>query len=334
MTRPPQRRLWCGMRALLLAPLLLVSLPVAANAQCADGRVATEGGCCWPAPTWSDTAARCQGPPQCRAGWSAAGDSCIERAAAVQTAPPEAALPWWIPQQGDPPQHDSPDGDREPAEDRREATPRVDPFRLASPTLAPPAQTESASSESLDLTHPDPRLDRVLLRARALAERGLTMEALGVVDEASGESICPPYMWDADTASAVRRGVYEMRHPDDHVDTRMAGVVTMIVAGGSAVVTLLVLGLSALGAAVSAAFGGAGDVDLAPFAVAWGIEGAVLLGGLGTFLAGLPNSDVANFNERRNELTRRMPRDMQPTVAFEPTSPCAVSDVHSTGGAW
>jgi hypothetical protein len=62
---------------------LVLAVPAIASAQpeaCPRGQVRWEGHCCWPGQTWSDTAARCVGPPACPAGFAAHGDSCVARA--------------------------------------------------------------------------------------------------------------------------------------------------------------------------------------------------------------------------------------------------------------
>jgi hypothetical protein len=58
-----------------------VLVPTSALAQvCAPGRVVTDttaGNCCWPGQTWSSSAARCEGPPSCPAGYGGDGAGCV-----------------------------------------------------------------------------------------------------------------------------------------------------------------------------------------------------------------------------------------------------------------
>lgn len=81
---------------LLIATFASFGGPTLASAQCAEGRVTTEqtaGRCCWPGQSWNDTAARCQGPPQCPAGWAAEGDSCVQQGTAEPGLAPPTAPP-------------------------------------------------------------------------------------------------------------------------------------------------------------------------------------------------------------------------------------------------
>lgn len=65
----------------LVALALVISvLPTVAQAQCDEGRVATEqthGRCCWPEQAFES--ARCSGPPACPATLVAEGDDCVPR---------------------------------------------------------------------------------------------------------------------------------------------------------------------------------------------------------------------------------------------------------------
>ncbi len=68
----------------------------AAEDSCTDGRVVTSvtgGRCCWPGQIWSDVDGRCSGPPQCPAGRTPEGDTCItaQQPLLVPVAPVRAA---------------------------------------------------------------------------------------------------------------------------------------------------------------------------------------------------------------------------------------------------
>ncbi len=73
---------------------------------CTGGRMVTSltaGRCCWPAQSWNDERARCEGPPSCPSGMVAEGDRCsaptppqpppAQPPAATYQPPPAAAAP-------------------------------------------------------------------------------------------------------------------------------------------------------------------------------------------------------------------------------------------------
>jgi len=70
-----------SMRVVLFTAFVFVFAPSLVSAQtCAPGRVVSEtsaGHCCWPAQSWSDANARCEGVPSCPAGFGGDGASCV-----------------------------------------------------------------------------------------------------------------------------------------------------------------------------------------------------------------------------------------------------------------
>lgn len=71
--------------------------PMASTTVCAPGRVAgpeTAGRCCWPGQRWSESRARCEGPPQCPQGFAAEGDECVAIVAAGPVRPAMTVTPF------------------------------------------------------------------------------------------------------------------------------------------------------------------------------------------------------------------------------------------------
>lgn len=70
----------------LAALLLLTAAPAIARAQevpCAEGRERSAGRCCWPAQSWSEERARCEGAPTCPPPLVEHGDTCVAPALAA-----------------------------------------------------------------------------------------------------------------------------------------------------------------------------------------------------------------------------------------------------------
>lgn len=70
-------------------PLLVPTFDGEVPAACEEGRVRTEGRCCWPAQTFSVESGRCEGVPQCPIGLVEHGETCVAPAFTPLPAPGE-----------------------------------------------------------------------------------------------------------------------------------------------------------------------------------------------------------------------------------------------------
>jgi hypothetical protein len=79
---------------------LAIAAPVRAQDDCAEGRVRTEGFCCWPGQTFSTDARRCEGAPHCPDGTVEHGEQCVLPLSATAS-PSTAGVPAPMPQSYD-----------------------------------------------------------------------------------------------------------------------------------------------------------------------------------------------------------------------------------------
>jgi hypothetical protein len=63
-------------RATLVVAVLLSFVAGARAQDCAEGRVRTDGVCCWPGQTFSTASRACEGTPACPSGLAAVGATC------------------------------------------------------------------------------------------------------------------------------------------------------------------------------------------------------------------------------------------------------------------